>query len=61
MMMIKCLDLERRKRKIKKFKEKVYTIGELLSPKYLIQSALTVLPFGLRHAAETVDHLVAQR
>ena len=35
--------------------------GEPLSLECLIQSALTVLPFGLRNAAETVGHLVAQR
>ena len=34
---------------------------EPLSLEYLIQSAPTALPFGLRHAAETVGHLVAQR
>ena len=37
------------------------TRGELLSPEYLIWSTLTVLPFGLRNATETVGHLVAQR
>ena len=35
--------------------------GEPLSPKHLIRSAPTVLPFGLRNAAGTVRHLVAQR
>ena len=35
--------------------------GEPLSPKYLIRSAPTALPLGLRNAAETVGHLVAQR
>ena len=35
--------------------------GEPLSPEYLIQSTPTALPFGLRNAAETVGHLVAQR
>ena len=35
--------------------------GEPLSLKYLIRSAPTVLPFGLRSTAETVGHLVAQR
>jgi len=35
--------------------------GEPLSPEYLIWSAPTVLPFGLRNAAETVSHLVVQR
>ena len=33
--------------------------GEPLSTKYLIRSAPTVLPFGLRNAAETIGHLVA--
>ena len=35
--------------------------GEPLSPEYPIRSAPTALPFGLRNAAETVGHLVAQR
>ena len=35
--------------------------GEPLSPEYLIRSAPTALPFGLRNAAETVGHLMAQR
>ena len=35
--------------------------GEPLSPKYLIRSAPTTLPFGLRNAAEIIGHLVAQR
>ena len=35
--------------------------GEPLSLEYLIRSAPTVLPFGLRNAAETDGHLVAQR
>ena len=35
--------------------------GEPLSPEYFIRSTPTVLPFGLRNAAETVGHLVAQR
>ena len=35
--------------------------GEPLSLEYLIRSALTPLPFGLRNAAETVGHLVSQR
>ena len=35
--------------------------GEPLYPEYLIRSALTALPFGLRNAVETVGHLVAQR
>ena len=35
--------------------------GEPLSPEYLIQSAPTMLPLGLRNAVETVGHLVAQR
>ena len=35
--------------------------GEPLSLEYLIRSAPTALPFGLRNAAETVGHLVAQR
>ena len=34
---------------------------EPLSLKYLIRSALTALPSGLRNTAETVGHLVAQR
>ena len=37
------------------------TGGEPLSPEYLIRSAPIVLLFGLRNAAETVGHLVAQR
>ena len=37
------------------------TGGEPLSPEYLIQSAPTTLPFGLRNTAEIVGHLVAQR
>ena len=37
------------------------TGGEPLSLEYLIRSAPTVLPFGLRYAVETVGHLVAQR
>ena len=36
------------------------TGGEPLSPEYLVQSAPTALPFGLRNAAETGGHLVAQ-
>ena len=35
--------------------------GEPLSPKYLIRSAPTALPFGLHNTTETVGHLVAQR
>ena len=35
--------------------------GEPLSLEHLIQSAPTVLPFGLRNAAATVSHLVSQR
>jgi hypothetical protein len=35
--------------------------GEPLSPKHLIRSASTVLPFGLCNAVATVSHLVAQR
>ena len=35
--------------------------GETLSPEYLIWSAPTTLPFGLRNGTETVGHLVAQR
>ena len=35
--------------------------GEPLSPKYLIRSASTALPFGLRNTTETVGHLVEQR
>ena len=35
--------------------------GEPLSPKHLIRSAPTVLSFGLRNAAGTISHLVAQR
>jgi len=35
--------------------------GEPLSLEHLIQSAPTVLPFGLCNAAETVGHLVAHR
>ena len=34
--------------------------GEPLSPEYLIWSAPTALPFGLRNAAEIVGHLVSQ-
>ena len=34
--------------------------GEPLSLEYLIRSAPTVLPFGLRNAVETVGHPVAQ-
>ena len=34
--------------------------GEPLSLEYLIRSTPTVLPFGLRNAAETIGHLVAQ-
>ena len=34
--------------------------GEPLSPKYLIRSTPTTLPFGLRNAVETVGHLMAQ-
>ena len=34
---------------------------ELLSPEYLIRSAPTALPFGLRNAAGTIGHLVVQR
>ena len=34
--------------------------GEPLSPEHLIRSAPIVLPFGLRNAAATVSHLVAQ-
>ena len=34
--------------------------GETLSLEYLIQSTPIALPFGLRNAAETVGHLVAQ-
>ena len=34
--------------------------GEPLSPEYLIRSTLTALPFGLRNAAKTVGHLMAQ-
>ena len=34
--------------------------GEPLSSEYLIQSALTALPFSLRNAVETVCHLMAQ-
>ena len=37
------------------------TGGEPLSLEYLIRSAPIVLSFGLRNAAETVGHLVAQR
>ena len=36
-------------------------MGELLSPEYLIRSALTALLFGLRNAVKTFGHLVAQR
>ena len=35
--------------------------GEPLSPKYFIWSAPIALLFGLRNAAETVGHLVAER
>ena len=35
--------------------------GEPLSPEYLIQSAPTALPFGLRNATKTDGHLVVQR
>ena len=35
--------------------------GEPLSPEYLIRSASTALPFGLRNTAETIGHLVVQR
>ena len=35
--------------------------GEPLSLEYLIRSALTALPSGLRNTAKTVGHLVAQR
>ena len=35
--------------------------GEPLSPEYLIRSAPIALPSGLRNAAETDDHLMAQR
>jgi len=35
--------------------------GEPLSLEHLIRSAPIVLPFGLRNAAATVSHLVAQR
>ena len=35
--------------------------GELLFSEYLIRSAPTALPFGLRNTAKTVSHLVAQR
>ena len=35
--------------------------GEPLSLEHLIRSSPTVLPFGLRNAAATVSHLVAQR
>ena len=35
--------------------------GQLLSLEYLIWSAMTMLLSGLRNAAETVGHLVAQR
>ena len=35
--------------------------GEPLFLEYLIQSAPTALPFGLRNTTETVGHLVAQR
>ena len=37
------------------------TGGEPLSLEYLIQSASTALPSGLRNTAETVGHPVAQR
>ena len=36
------------------------TEGELISLEYLILSATTMLPSGLRNAAETVGHLAAQ-
>ena len=35
--------------------------GEPLSPEYLIRSAPTALPSGLRNAAETIGHPVVQR
>ena len=35
--------------------------GEPLSPDYLIRSTPIALPSGLRNAAKTVGHLVAQR
>jgi hypothetical protein len=35
--------------------------GDPLSPEHLIWSTPTMLPFGLRNAAATVSHLVAQR
>ena len=37
------------------------TGGEPLSPKHLIRNTPIVLLFGLRNAAVTVSHLVAQR
>ena len=37
------------------------TGGEPFSPKYIIRSIPTVLPFGLCNAAETVGNLLAQR
>ena len=35
--------------------------GEPLSPEYLIRSAPTALPSGLRNTAKTVGHPVTQR
>jgi len=37
------------------------TEGELISLEYLILSATTMLPSGLRNTTETIGHLMAQR